>query len=198
VVETCSWLSDYFIKLCCDDCEFAFCLYLQHYGCIKLRMGIHFWHVFVWVFLKNTLCSDHFSTLEEMQLNVLRTAGGVLDEHSKIFFNFLLCLWHSEVQHIEQTLGAFAKLRKAAISFVVSVPVYVRLYVHRQQLSSNWTDFHEIWYFRIFRISAEKFRVCLTSVKNNRCFTRRPVYFYGNILIIKPMSCTNFSNLFLD
>ena len=114
------------------------------------------------------------------------------------FFNFLLCLWHSEVQHIEQTLGAFAKLRKAAISFVVSVPVYVRLYVHRQQLGSNWTDFHEIWYFRIFRISAEKFRVCLTSVKNNRCFTRRPVYFYGNILIIKPMSCTNFSNLFLD
>jgi len=33
-------------------------------------------------------------------------------------------------------LGAFAKLRKATISFVMSVRM--------EQLGSHWTDFHEI------------------------------------------------------
>jgi hypothetical protein len=37
-------------------------------------------------------------------------------------------------------LGAFAKLRKATISFVISV----RLPVRMEQLGSHWTDFHEI------------------------------------------------------
>jgi hypothetical protein len=36
-------------------------------------------------------------------------------------------------------LGAFAELRKATISFVVSV----RPSVHIEQLGSHWTDFHE-------------------------------------------------------
>ena len=37
-------------------------------------------------------------------------------------------------------LGAFAKLRKATISFVMSV----RLSVRTEQLGSKWKDFHEI------------------------------------------------------
>jgi hypothetical protein len=37
-------------------------------------------------------------------------------------------------------LGAFAKLRKATISFVMSV----RLSVRMEQLGSHWTDFHKI------------------------------------------------------
>jgi hypothetical protein len=37
-------------------------------------------------------------------------------------------------------LGAFAKLRKATISFVLSVRPSVRM----EQLGSHWTDFHEI------------------------------------------------------
>jgi len=37
-------------------------------------------------------------------------------------------------------LGAFAKLLKATISFVVSV----RLSVRMEQLGSHWADFHEI------------------------------------------------------
>jgi hypothetical protein len=38
-------------------------------------------------------------------------------------------------------LGAFSKLRKAAISFVISVrPLSVRM----EQLGSHCTDFHEI------------------------------------------------------
>jgi hypothetical protein len=36
-------------------------------------------------------------------------------------------------------LGAFAKLRKAAISFVMSDRLSVRV----EQLGSCWTDFHE-------------------------------------------------------
>jgi len=37
-------------------------------------------------------------------------------------------------------LGALAKVRKATISFVMSV----RLSVRMEQLGSHWTDFHEI------------------------------------------------------
>jgi len=37
-------------------------------------------------------------------------------------------------------LGTFAKLRKANISYVISV----RLYVRTEQLGSHWTDFNKI------------------------------------------------------
>jgi hypothetical protein len=41
-------------------------------------------------------------------------------------------------------LGTIAKLRKT-ISFVMSTPLSARI----EQLSSHWTDFHEIWYLGI-------------------------------------------------
>jgi hypothetical protein len=37
-------------------------------------------------------------------------------------------------------LGAIAKLRRATISFVMSV----RLSIYMEKLGSHWTDFHEI------------------------------------------------------
>jgi len=43
-------------------------------------------------------------------------------------------------------LGAFAKLRKATISFVLSVCPSV----HMEQLGSYWADFHEISMFEYF------------------------------------------------
>jgi len=49
-------------------------------------------------------------------------------------------------------LGAFAKLRKATVGFVVSVHPYVRM----DQLGFQWADFHDIRYYRIFRISVEQ------------------------------------------
>jgi hypothetical protein len=63
-------------------------------------------------------------------------------------------------------LGAFLRLRKATISFV-------RPSVLMEQLVSNWTDFHEIWYLKIFRKkkNAEKIQVSLKSVKNDGHFT---------------------------
>jgi hypothetical protein len=59
-------------------------------------------------------------------------------------------------------LGAFAKLRKATISFVTSV----RLPVLTEQLGPHWTDFYEILYLEIFRKSLEKIPVSLKSDKN--------------------------------
>jgi hypothetical protein len=41
---------------------------------------------------------------------------------------------------IDWFLGACAKLRKATVSFVMSV----RLSVRMEQLGSHWTNFHEI------------------------------------------------------
>jgi hypothetical protein len=47
-------------------------------------------------------------------------------------------------------LGAFAKLRKATISFIVSVCLSVCPSVRMKQLGSNLTDFHEILVFEYF------------------------------------------------
>jgi hypothetical protein len=46
------------------------------------------------------------------------------------------------VKH-SQFLGAFAKLEKAIISFVMSVRP-VRISVRMEQLDSNWSDFYEM------------------------------------------------------
>jgi len=59
-------------------------------------------------------------------------------------------------------LGAFAKLRKATISYIMSVHLSVRM----EQLGSHWEEFHEIWYLRIFRKSVENIQVSLKSDKN--------------------------------
>ena len=60
-------------------------------------------------------------------------------------------------------LGAFPKLRKATISFVVSVRPSVRpsvcLSVRTEQLGSHWTDFDKIGYLSIFRKSVQKIQV---------------------------------------
>ena len=47
-------------------------------------------------------------------------------------------------------LGPFAKLRKATVSFVISVHLFVCPSVHMEQLGSQWKDFHEIWFLKIF------------------------------------------------
>jgi hypothetical protein len=59
---------------------------------------------------------------------------------------------------IDRLLGAFAALRKATNSFVMSVPM--------QQLGSHWTNFHEILYVGIFGKSVEKMQVSLRLDKN--------------------------------
>ena len=55
-------------------------------------------------------------------------------------------------------------------SFVISV--------HMEQLGSHGTDFHEIWYWRIFRKSVKKIQVSLILDKNNGYFTWRHCTFF--------------------
>jgi len=48
-------------------------------------------------------------------------------------------------------LGAFAKLRKVAISSVMYLCKSFRPSVRMEQRGSHWTNFHETWYYNIFR-----------------------------------------------
>jgi hypothetical protein len=96
-------------------------------------------------------------------------AGELLEEYNN-FIRFVrtwyLMLFAFRTFGVAHTtfLGAFAKLLKATISFVVSVRPSVRM----EQLSSHWTDLLEISYLRIFRKPVEKIQVCLKYSKNNR------------------------------
>jgi len=51
--------------------------------------------------------------------------------------------------------------KKETINVVISVCLLVRSSVRMEHLGSQWQDFHEIWYFRIFRTPAEKIQVSL-------------------------------------
>jgi len=52
----------------------------------------------------------------------------------------------------------------------------VFLFVRMEQLGSHWTDFHEIWYLRIFLKSFGKIQVSLNSDKNEGFFTWIPIH----------------------
>jgi len=47
----------------------------------------------------------------------------------------------------------------------------LELEVCMEHLGFNWTDFYEIWYFRIFRKSVQKIQVSLKSDENKGYFT---------------------------
>ena len=58
-------------------------------------------------------------------------------------------------------------MRKATISFVMSVRPSVRLFVRIGQLGSRWTDFYEILYLRLFQKFVDKIQVSLKPDKRN-------------------------------
>jgi len=60
---------------------------------------------------------------------------------------------------IYSLLGAFAKLRKTTIGFVMSVCLSARPSVYMEQFGFYWTDFHEILYLNSFRKSVEKIQL---------------------------------------
>ena len=74
-------------------------------------------------------------------------------------------------------LGAFAKLRKATLTFIMCV-----LYLP----GSHWTDFHEILYLSIFRKSVEKTYVWLESDKTSGYFAWRRFHIYDSISLNCP------------
>ena len=59
-------------------------------------------------------------------------------------------------------------MRKATVSFFMSVCPSVYLSVRMEQLGSHQTDFHEIWYSRIFWKPVYKVQAALKSDKNIR------------------------------
>ena len=63
-------------------------------------------------------------------------------------------------------VGAFAELRKATVSFVMSVCPSVRL----EHLGSHWTDFHEIRYDYFSKTYRED-SIFIKSDQNNGYFT---------------------------
>jgi hypothetical protein len=78
-------------------------------------------------------------------------------------------------------LSAFAKLRKATISFVMSLRLSFRPSFCMRQLCSQWMDFHEIWYWSIFRKFVTKIQVSLKSDKNDGYFTWKPICIFDHI-----------------
>jgi hypothetical protein len=89
--------------------------------------------------------------------SVVTSRNGVASEKTRIFNVYL---------------GAFSKLQKTSVSFVMSVHSSVRLSIRMEQLVSHWTDFDKIQYYSFFfRKSVEKIQVSLKSYKNNGYFT---------------------------
>jgi hypothetical protein len=48
-----------------------------------------------------------------------------------------------------------------------------------EQLGSQWTDYHEMWYFCIFHKCIDKIQVSLQSDKIIGYFLLRPIHIYG-------------------
>jgi FlaA1/EpsC-like NDP-sugar epimerase len=98
--------------------------------------------------------------------------------HRNWFLQWLFSNYSSFVAYILNSfLDMFSQLRKATISSVVSVSLSVCM----EQLSSNSTDFHEIWYLSMLWIYVERALVSLQSGKSNGHFTWRPVYIFEHI-----------------
>jgi len=70
---------------------------------------------------------------------------------------------------MRENLGAFAKLRKATVSFVMSLSVCLSILV--KQLGTHLTKFHAVLYLTISRKSVKNIQVALKSDKTNGYFT---------------------------
>ena len=82
-------------------------------------------------------------------------------------------------------LGAFPKLRKATISFVMSVcPCICPHRITRLPMDG----FSSSLLFVYFRKSVIKIQVSLKSVKNYGCFTRRATYFFYRVSLSLSLS----------
>ena len=99
-------------------------------------------------------------TLSDVSIETVAQCVCVEFEH----FIWVLLKWY---------LDAFANVRKATISAVMSVRM--------EQLGSHWTNFYETSYLSFFRKCFHEMQVSLKSDKNNGYFTCRRFHIYGNI-----------------
>jgi hypothetical protein len=101
----------------------------------------------------------------------------------RVYLPSILLPWNFTSEILFGFLGAVAKFRKTAITFVMSL----RLSLRMQQVFSHWTDFDKIAYFRLFfffRNYVEKIHVSLKSDKNNRYFSWRRFCIRDNISMV--------------
>ena len=111
-------------------------------------MLINIWRIWIWFRIQLVLIG--YTNVDVSILRILHFKNGAISSTlllgAKSRNTWILKLTAVTTSTLASS-GAFAKLRKAAISFVMSV----RLSIRTEQLGSHWTDFHEISYLRIFR-----------------------------------------------
>jgi hypothetical protein len=90
--------------------------------------------------------------------------------------------WSKQNRNI-QFLGAFVKLRKATVSFAMSILLSVclsaRPHVRMEQLVFHRAYFHEILYLSIFRKSVKKMKISLNSDKKNGYFMNTDIHLWS-------------------
>ena len=122
-------------------------------------------------------CADHVTPLYPQKLALTSPTGGgrsvgIVRSRTKAtegFFVVCEMTWDIFVKYayfcgvwLLPLLGAFAKLRKATISFVMSV--------RTEHLVTHRTNFHEFLYLSIFRKTVLKIQVSLKYDKNDGYF----------------------------
>ena len=129
----------------------------------SIRVTLLLWldQLQVWIrfFFRTVFDELDFSRLVWVteQSSEFKLAQNLLSCAQYDFFFFFVCdSQQARRRQPHQTFwGAFAKLRKATVSFAA----YICLSVRMEQLGSHWTDFYEIWYFSVFRKSVENIQV---------------------------------------
>ena len=86
-------------------------------------------------------------------------------------------LYMPPTNFLKQFVGAFAKLQKLIISFIMSVSISVCM----EKLGFHWMNFHETWYLSIFQTSVKNIQISLKLDRNNRYCTWRPMYIFDHI-----------------
>ena len=81
----------------------------------------------------------------------------------------------SQLKHVFRCLCKISKKWLLA-----SLCLSVCLSIHTEE-TSQWKDFHEIWYLSIFQKFVKKLQLWLNSVKNNGYFTWSPVFICDHI-----------------
>jgi hypothetical protein len=136
---------------------------------------------------QKTVCIGalHYGTLHCALLSLAKSSNCILlvymtkNNFGAKFLNLVFLLLTSLVQKSNKRLllsflGAFTKLRKATISFVMCVRPSVRM----ELLGSHRTDFNVTEYFSTLRKPIERIQVSLKSGENNGYFSRRPIYIF--------------------
>ena len=102
----------------------------------------------------------------------------------KIMFTFLyevrILEWRKLVGNRFSVFKRFREITKNDY-WLHHVCLSVRSCDGTEQHGSHWTDFHEIWYVKIFRKSVETIQVPLKPDNNNGYFTWRPTNVYDHI-----------------